>query len=257
MSFDQERTRILIGAEGIAALADRHVMVVGLGGVGGYAAEAIARNGIGRMTIVDHDRVDSSNCNRQLLALQGTIGRSKVEVMAERLREINPELKLTARELFVTPDNCAELIGTDPPDYLLDCIDSIACKAALVTACQQAGVPVISALGAGGRLDPTRVHITTLDRTETCPLARELRKRLNRLAASLAYPVVFSDEPPVKGLPHQPIEGEQPGRARAVNGTCSFLPGLFGLMQAGYVIGDLLKSPSRHPLPASDRRSKR
>ena len=255
MSFDQERTRILIGPEGIATLADRHVMVVGLGGVGGFAAEAIARNGIGRMTIVDHDRVASSNCNRQLLALQSTIGRPKVTVMAERLREINPGLQLTARELFVTPDNSAELVTEDPPDFVLDCIDSIACKAALVSACQQAGIPVISALGAGGRLDPTRVRITTLDRTETCPLARELRKRLKRLEASLSYPVVVSDEQPVKGLPHQPTEGEQSGRARAVNGTCSFLPGLFGLMQAGYVIGDLLKSPSRRPQPVSDRSS--
>lgn len=257
MNFDQERTRILIGEEGIAALAHRHVMVVGLGGVGGFAAEAIARNGIGSMTIVDHDRVVSSNCNRQLLALQSTIGRPKVDVMAERLREINPELKLTARELFVTPDNTEELVSAERPDFVLDCIDSIACKAALVATCQQTGIPVISALGAGGRLDPTRVRITTLERTEICPLARELRKRLKRLEASLSYPVVFSDEPPVKGLPHQPIEGEHPGRARAINGTCSFLPGLFGLMQAGYVIGDLLKGPSRRPPPASDKTSTR
>jgi tRNA A37 threonylcarbamoyladenosine dehydratase len=242
MSFDQERTRILIGPEGVAALGEKHVMVVGLGGVGSYAAEALVRSGIGTITIIDHDQVASSNCNRQLPALQSTIGRPKVEVMAERLLAINPQLNLNARPLFVTPDNCEELVADKTLDYLLDCIDSIACKAALVKACQDAGAPVISALGAGGRLDVTRADITTLDKTEICPLAREMRKRLRHLGGSLEYPVVFSDEPPVKGLPHQPLEGGHPGRPRAVNGSSSFMPGLFGLMQAGFVIRELLPS---------------
>jgi tRNA A37 threonylcarbamoyladenosine dehydratase len=241
MSFDQERTRILIGPEGVAALGEKRVMVVGLGGVGSFAAEALVRSGIGTVSIVDHDQVASSNCNRQLPALQSTIGRPKVEVMGERLLAINPGLKLHTRPLFVTPDNCGELVAAEAPDFVLDCIDSIACKAALVKACQDAPVAVISALGAGGRLDATRADITTLERTEICPLAREMRKRLRRLGGSLQYPVVFSDEPPVKGLPHQPLEGGHPGHPRAVNGSSSFLPGLFGLMQAGYVINALLE----------------
>jgi tRNA A37 threonylcarbamoyladenosine dehydratase len=215
--------------------------VVGLGGVGSFAAEALARSGIGTLSIIDHDQVASSNCNRQLPALQSTIGRPKVEVMAERLLAINPQVNLNARPLFVTPDNCEELVADKTLDYLLDCIDSIACKAALVKACQDNKVPVISALGAGGRLDVTRADITTLDKTEICPLAREMRKTLRRLGGSLKYPVVFSDEPPIKALPHQPLDGDQPGRPRAVNGSSSFMPGLFGLMQTGFVINALLE----------------
>ncbi len=240
MSFDQERTRILIGPEGVAALGEKHVMVVGLGGVGSYAAEALVRSGIGRVTIVDHDQVAPSNCNRQLPALQSTVGRPKVEVVGERLLDINPGLTLHVRSVFVTPDNCEQLVTGEAVDFVLDCIDSIACKAALVRTCQNAGVPVISALGAGGRMDVTRVRITTLEQTEVCPLAREMRKRLRQLGGSLQYPVIFSDELPVKALPHEPLDGGQPGRPRAVNGSSSFLPGMFGLMQAGYVIRTLL-----------------
>jgi tRNA threonylcarbamoyladenosine dehydratase len=241
MSIDQERSEILIGQEGIVRLAKKHVMVVGLGGVGGYAAEAIARAGVGRMTIVDHDLVAPSNCNRQLLALQSTIGLPKSEVMSKRLLDINPDLQLESNNNFITPDNASELIAGKQTDYLLDCIDSIACKAALVAACQKQGVPVASALGAGGRMDVTRAKISTLIKTEVCPLAREMRGQMRKLGASLDYPVVYSDEPPVKGLPHQPIDGGIPGRPRAVNGSISYLPGLFGLMLAGFVIQQLIQ----------------
>lgn len=240
MSLDQERTEIIVGPEGIARLAASHVVVVGLGGVGGYAAEAIARAGIGRMTIVDHDQVTSSNCNRQLLALQSTLGRPKVEVMAERLLDINPDLNLEAKGLFITADNCGELLEETSVDYLLDCIDSIACKAALVAECQRRGIAVASALGAGGRMDVTRARISTLAETEVCPLAREMREQMRRLGASLDYPVVYSDEIPVKGLPHEPIDSANPGRPRAVNGSISYLPGLFGLMLAGFVVRQLI-----------------
>ncbi len=241
MRLDQERTEILIGPEGISKLAAKHVIVVGLGGVGGYAAEAIARAGVGRMTIIDHDRVGPSNCNRQLLALQSSIGRPKVDVMAERLLDINPDLKLDIKELFITPDNCGELLAGSQVDYLLDCIDSIACKAALVAECQIKTVPVASALGAGGRMDVTMAKVSTLEKTAVCPLAREMRGQMRKLGASLDYPVVYSDETPTKGLPHQPIDGTTPGRPRAVNGTISYMPGLFGLMLAGLVIRKLLQ----------------
>jgi tRNA A37 threonylcarbamoyladenosine dehydratase len=241
MSLDLSRTEILIGPEGIAKLTSKHVMVVGLGGVGAYAAEAVARAGIGCMTIVDHDKVAASNCNRQLPAMQSTIGQSKAEVMAQRLLDINPELKLMVKDHFVTPDNSDELLTEQPVDYLLDCIDSIACKAALVAACQKLEIPVASALGAGGRLDVTKAKISTLKKTEVCPLAREMRGQMRKLGASLNYPVVYSNEIPIKGLPHQPIDTDTPGRPRAVNGTISYLPGLFGLMLAGLVIQELLK----------------
>ncbi len=239
MKLEQERTEILIGREGIAKLAKQHVMVVGLGGVGGYAAEAIARAGIGQITIVDHDKVAASNCNRQLLALQSTIGLTKTEVMAKRLLDINPDLLLETSTSFITPDNAGELIAGKQIDYLLDCIDSIACKAALVATCQKHDVPVVSALGAGGRMDVTRVKLSTLKKTEVCPLAREMRGQMRKLGASLDYPVVYSDEIPVKGLPHQAITGDTDGRSRAVNGSISYLPGQFGLMLAGFVIRQL------------------
>lgn len=242
MSLDQERTEILIGPEGIAKLSAKHVMVVGLGGVGGYAAEAIARAGIGRMTIVDHDPVSPSNCNRQLAALQSTIGKPKVEVTAQRLLDINPDLELLVKQQFITPDNTNELLTEQPIDYLLDCIDSIACKSALVAASQEHGIAVASALGAGGRLDVTKAKISTLKKTEVCPLAREMRGQMRKLGASLNYPVVYSNEIPIKGLPHQPLDGDTPGRPRAVNGTVSYMPGLFGLMLAGHVIKDLIDS---------------
>ena len=241
MSLDQSRTEILIGPEGIAKLACKHVMVVGLGGVGAYAAEAVARAGIGSMTIVDHDKVATSNCNRQLPAMQSTLGQSKAEVMAQRLLDINPDLKLVVKDHFVTPDNSNELLTEQPVDYLLDCIDSIACKAALVAECQKLEIPAASALGAGGRLDATKAKISTLKKTEVCPLAREMRGQMRKLGANLNYPVVYSNETPIKGLPHQPIDGDSPGRPRAVNGTISYLPGMFGLMLAGLVIQELLK----------------
>lgn len=242
MSLDQERTEILIGQTGVAKLAEKHVMVVGLGGVGGYAAEAVARAGIGRMTIVDYDLVAPSNCNRQLPALQSTIGHSKTEVMGQRLLDINSALRLDIQDTFLNPDNTSEILRGQSVDYLLDCIDSIACKAALVATCQTEGIPVISAMGAGGRMDVTRVMVSTLEKTMVCPLAREMRGQMRKLGASLDYPVVFSDEIPVKGLPHQPIDGNNPGRPRAVNGTISYMPGLFGMMLAGHLLKELIES---------------
>ncbi len=242
MSLNQERTEILIGRTAIAQLADKHVMVVGLGGVGGYAAEAVARAGIGKITIVDHDLVTSSNCNRQLPALHSTIGQPKAEVMSQRLMDINPGLQLETLDVFLDPDNIPEILNNSSIDYVLDCIDSIACKAALVATCHTRGIPVASALGAGGRMDVTRARISTLKDTLVCPLAREMRGQMRKLGASLDYPVVFSDEIPVKGLPHQPIDSHNPGRPRAVNGTISYMPGLFGMMLAGLVIQELIEN---------------
>jgi tRNA A37 threonylcarbamoyladenosine dehydratase len=161
--------------------------------------------------------------------------------MAERLLDINPDLKLDVKDRFITPDNCNQLLTELPTDYLLDCIDSIACKAALVAACQKQKIAVASALGAGGRLDVTKAKISTLGKTEVCPLAREMRGQMRKLGASLDYPVVYSNEVPVKGLPHQPLDCDTPGRPRAVNGTISYLPGLFGLMLAGIVVQELLR----------------
>ena len=252
MSHPHARTEILIGAEGLARLRAAHVLVAGLGGVGGYAAEALGRAGVGRLTLLDHDVVSPSNLNRQLLALHSTLGRPKVAVMAERLRDIDPTIELTLIGEFLQPEAAEALVAPLTPnpsltggegrryDYVADCIDSIACKAALVAACHRQGVPVISALGAGNCLDVTRVRVAQLNQTQMCPLARELRRKLRELNAPLNYPVVYSDEPRRPPLPHQPVRGDTPGRPRAVNGTISYLPALFGVMLTGVVIRHLL-----------------
>jgi len=230
------RTEILIGAEGIARLEAKHVLIAGLGGVGSYAAEAIARAGVGHITLLDHDVVSDSNINRQLPALHSTIGQRKTDVMAARLRDINPALMLTVVSDFLQPSAAEDFVRSGHFDFVADCIDSIACKAALVAACDRQNVAVISAMGAGNRLDVSRVKVSSLNQTHGCPLARELRACLRRLGASLNYPVVYSDEPRRQPLPHQPLDGDVPGRARAVNGTISYLPPLFGMMLAGVII---------------------
>jgi tRNA A37 threonylcarbamoyladenosine dehydratase len=240
MTHPQARTEILIGAEGLARLRAAHVLVAGLGGVGGYAAEALGRAGVGRLTLLDHDVVALSNLNRQLLALHSTLGQPKVEVMAARLRDIDPTLELTPIGDFLQPDRAEALVLAARYDYVADCIDSIACKAALVAACLRRGVPVISALGAGNCLDVRRARIARLNQTQGCPLARELRRMLRERDAPLNYPVIYSDEPRRQPLPHAPVEGDTPGRPRAVNGTISYMPALFGVMLAGFIIRRLL-----------------
>ena len=240
MSHPQARTEILVGAEGLARLRAAHVLVAGLGGVGGHAAEALGRAGIGRLTLLDHDVVTPSNLNRQLLALHSTLGQAKVELMAARLRDIDPTLELVLIGEFLQPDAAETLITATRYDYVADCIDSIACKAALVAACHRRRIPVISALGAGNCLDASRARVARLNQTQTCPLARELRRRLRALNAPLNYPVIYSDEPRQPPLPHQPVEGGTPGRPRAINGTISYLPALFGILLAGHIVQRLL-----------------
>lgn len=240
MAHPHARTEILIGTAGLARLRAAQVLIAGVGGVGGHVAEILGRAGIGRLTLLDHDVVALTNLNRQLVALHSTLGRPKVEVMAERLRDIDPVIELTLIDEFLQPDQAEALIASTTYDHVADCIDSIACKAALVAACQRQGVPVISALGAGNRLDVSRVRVAQLNQTQGCPLARELRRRLRALNAPLNYPVIYSDEPRRSPLPHQPVSGDQPGRPRAVNGTISYLPALVGIMLAGVVIRRLL-----------------
>jgi len=234
------RTEILIGQHGLDTLQRKHVLVAGLGGVGSYAAEALVRAGIGCITLLDHDTVSPSNINRQLVALQSTIGQPKVDVMATRLRDINPAIQLIIQRDFLQASAAETFIADGDYDFVADCIDSIACKAALVAASLGHGTPVISAMGAGNRLEVSRVKVTVLEQTQGCPLAREMRARLRTMGVTLRYPVVYSDEPRHQPLPHQPLEGDTPGRPRAVNGTISYLPPLFGMMLAGVVINTFL-----------------
>jgi len=236
----QQRTRIVLGEAGMERLARAHVLIAGVGGVGGAVAEAVARAGVGQITLLDHDTVGLSNLNRQLVALHSTLGRYKAEAMAERLRDIRPDAQINARVEFVRKDSADALIAEGGFDLVIDCIDSIACKAALVHACQTHAVPVYSSLGAGGRLDVSKVGVSSLNQTHTCALARELRRALRERGASLNSPVVYSWETPIKALPHEPVDGDTPGRARAVNGTISYMPNLFGMMLAGAALKGLL-----------------
>ncbi|MDO4435345.1 MAG: tRNA threonylcarbamoyladenosine dehydratase [Cardiobacteriaceae bacterium] len=237
MPTAQARTEILIGTDGCHYLSQKSALVAGLGGVGGFCAEALARAGIGRLVLLDHDVVSPSNINRQLLALHNTVGMKKTEVARERLRQINPEAEIIVIDRFLRPEGVSDLLDEiGAVDFIADCIDSIACKAALVQGAQERGIAVISAMGAGNRIDVRQAKIKKLNQTSGCPLAREFRKALKERGASLHYPVVFSDEPRRQPLPHQPITGAEPGRARAVNGTISYLPALFGILMAGYIV---------------------
>lgn len=234
-----ERTHILIGSAGITALAGKHVLVAGLGGVGSCCAEALARAGIGRLTLIDHDCVSVSNINRQLPALLSTVGQAKIEVMQSRILDINPACQLFVKRVFLTTENVNELVPGDC-DYVIDAIDSLACKVALVGESLKRGLRVASSMGAGNRLDPARIKLADIEKTEMCPLARQMRKRLQRhYDIRKGVLTVFSDEQPHPPLPPEPVDG--PGRPRAVNGTISYMPPIFGLMLAGAVIQRLLE----------------
>ncbi len=238
------RTEILLGAEDLARLSEHHVLIAGLGGVGSFVAESLGRIGIRRLTLLDHDVVSPSNLNRQLVALHSTLGQAKTEVMAARLRDINPHLELTLLTEFLLKEQAEALILAHDFDFVVDCIDSIVCKAALVAACMRHQIPVASSMGAGNRLDVTQVKVARLNQTHACALAREMRALLKKMGVRTNYPVVYSTELPRQPLPHQPIEGAVPGRPRAVNGTIAYMPALFGMMLSGVVVQQLLEPPN-------------
>ncbi len=236
-----ERTELLIGEDNLYFLKYKHVLIAGIGGVGSFVAEAMIRAGVGRVTLVDHDVVGLSNINRQLVALHSTLGKAKVDVMEQRALDINPSVQITKINQFIKPENIDEILSQGSFDYVLDCIDSISSKVALVVACQKNCVPVISSMGAGGRIDPSKIQVATLDKTIVCPLARMMRQRMRKAEGSLNYPVIYSDEIPRKGTEHRPIEDDENAHPRSVNGTISYLPSLFGLHMAGYVLQQFFK----------------
>ncbi|MCS5592801.1 MAG: tRNA threonylcarbamoyladenosine dehydratase [Gammaproteobacteria bacterium] len=239
------RTEILLGQQGLARLAESHVLIAGLGGVGGACAEALCRAGVGTLTLVDFDKVEKTDLNRQLIALNSTLDLPKVDVLTDRLHDINPDTIIIKRNEFIDRDKAEAIAIEDELDFIADCIDAIAFKTVLIDSCNKSGKPIISSMGAGGRLDPTQVKISRMDKTENCALAREIRKQLRRIRASLKFPVVHSTEVPIKALPHQEVtatDTSPAGRARAVNGAISYMPNIFGLMMAGHIIQTLLKS---------------
>ena len=228
------RTELLLGSEATERLRVSRVAVFGIGGVGSYTAEGLARSGVGALDLFDNDTVSLSNMNRQLVALHSTVGRLKTEVMAERVREINPACAVSARPLFYSADT-ADSVNLSAFDYIVDAIDTISAKLELIERAVRAGIPIISAMGAGNKLDPTRFEVADISETSVCPLARVMRKEL-RTRGIERLKVVYSKEPPL----HPSTEGERRGTAgRPAPGSVSFVPPVAGLILAGEVIKDL------------------
>jgi tRNA threonylcarbamoyladenosine dehydratase len=232
----QSRTQLLMGDEKVQQLMTKHVLVAGLGGVGGICAEMIARAGVGEMTIVDADTVDLSNCNRQIPALHSTKGRLKTDVMAERLKDINPDLKLHVIPEFLKDDSTWQLLENNKYDYAVDCIDTLSPKVFYIKACIDNNIAVVSSLGAGGKVNPELVRITDISETYQCNLAKYVRKYLHKLNIRKGVKVVFSPEP---ADPEKIITTEKAHPKKSLIGTISYMPAIFGLMCASVVIRDL------------------
>lgn len=227
-----QRTELLIGGEALDRFRHLNILIIGLGGVGSYAAEFLTRAGVGKMTIVDGDTVDLTNTNRQLPALHSTVGTPKTEVMARRMRDINPDLELRVIQQFLDPEAVQELI-TPEFDYVFDCIDSIQPKQYLIVACKQKGVRVISSMGAGGRLDPSKVQVADISKTYNCPFAQQMRKGLRRKGVKGGVTAVFSSELVDKNTC---MLTDGSNFKRSFYGTISYIPALFGLYMASVVI---------------------
>jgi tRNA A37 threonylcarbamoyladenosine dehydratase len=233
-----QRTELLIGANGLHKLKQANVLVVGMGGVGSFAAEFLCRAGIGRMTIVDGDRVDPSNKNRQIVALNSTVDVHKADVMSQRIQDINPEIQLTAIKEFLTPDLMMELVTTKF-DWVLDCIDSLQPKLYFLGAEVTNGVKVVSSMGAGGRIDPQKVRIAPIFETDCCRFAYKVRKGLRRKGFGKANIIAVYSEELVNRESLQLTDGSN--FKRSYYGTISYIPALFGINMASIVIRDLMQ----------------
>lgn len=233
-----ERAELLFKKDGLEKLKNSHVMVVGMGGVGSFAAEFLARAGVGKMTIVDGDVVDITNINRQLPALHSTVGQPKVTIVGDRLMDINPELKLIKVQEFLSPERAYELV-TPEYDYVLDCIDSITPKLNLLISARRQKVKIISNMGAGGKYEAGKVKVADISKTEYCPLAKTIRKRLKKEGVSKGIKVVFSTE-----YPDQTSLKMTDGKnfKKSFFGTNSWIPAVFGLHSAETVVKYLIKS---------------
>lgn len=237
MSYEWlERTSLLLGDEKLKKLQNANVLVVGLGGVGAYAAEMIARSGVGRMTIADADTVSPTNINRQLIALHSTIGKEKSELMADRLRDINPKIELTVVNRFIKDDETDALLDSDKFDYVVDAIDTLSPKLALIKGCLDRNIPLVSSMGAGAKTDPTKMEICDIAKTHHCPLAHMLRKRLHKIGIRSGFRAVFSPEPVREGAM---ILCEEQNK-KSNTGTISYIPALFGIGCASVVIRGLI-----------------
>lgn len=220
-----ERTELLLGQEAVKKLNDSKVLIFGVGGVGGYVAEALARTGVGSFTLVDKDTVSESNINRQIIALHSTVGRDKVDVLKERMLDINPDVAVDARKCFFLPDNAHEF-DFSQYDYVIDAVDTVTAKLQIIMQAKEAGVPVISAMGAGNKVCPEMFEVADIYKTEMCPLAKVMRRELKKRGVK-KLKVVYSKEQPV-------YKGEIPG-------SIAFSPSVAGLLMAAEVVKDLCR----------------
>lgn len=232
----QERTRLLLGEEKLSIINGTHVLVVGLGGVGAYAAEMLARAGVGHLTLADADTVGESNINRQLIALHSTIGRAKTEILAERLRDINPNIVLTIHTEYIRDEKTWELLDEAKYDYVVDCIDTLSPKVNLIVGSLERGYKLVSSMGAGAKTDPTKIEVKDIGKSHHCPLAHMLRKRLHKQGVRSGFWAVFSPEPVREG---SMIIAEETNKKSNV-GSISYIPASFGCVCASVVIRDLL-----------------
>jgi tRNA threonylcarbamoyladenosine dehydratase len=231
------RTELLVGSSGIEKLQKAHVLVIGLGGVGAYAAETICRAGVGRMTIADGDSVEMTNRNRQLPALVSNEGLPKAEVMGQRFRDINPEVELEIINEYLKDERMKEVLAAHPYDYVVDCIDTLSPKVYLLHQAKEHNLPVVSSMGAGGKLDPTQIRVADISKSYNCALAKMIRKRLRKLDINKGIKVVFSPEDVDKSK----LIIEESQNKKSTVGTISYMPPAFGCFIGSVVVRDLLE----------------
>ncbi len=230
------RTVLLLGEKKFSKLQKAHVLIAGLGGVGGYAAEQIARAGVGKLTLIDADTVNESNINRQIIALHSTIGKLKTDAFETRLKDINPDIEIIKKNIFFTYENIEEIILNSNPDYAVDAVDTLMPKVNLIKSCLDNNIPLVSSMGAGGRLNPEKVHIADISKTYNCGLARMLRKRLHKFNIRTGFKAVFSSEKVERNV----IIKEESRNKKTNVGTVSYMPAIFGMFCASVVIQDLI-----------------
>lgn len=238
-----DRTRMLVGDAGMEKLQNAHVFIAGIGGVGSFTAEALARAGVGTLTLLDNDTVDITNLNRQIHATQKTVGRPKVEAMAERIREINPDIQVHTINAFLLDDNTESVLGDGGYDYIVDAVDTVTAKLSLILYARERNIPVISSMGTANKLDATKFEVVDISKTHTCPLARVMRKELRDRGIISGVEVLYSTALPVKiQTAADAADGE---RKKPVPASISYVPSVAGLLLAGHVIQQLLAANSR------------
>lgn len=235
MIHEFSRTELLIGEKGMENLKNASIMVLGVGGVGSHCIEALARSGVGRLILVDNDRVSVTNINRQSIAYQSTVGEYKTKLMKERIKDINPEAKVITYEKFILPENLHEIFG-EKVDYIVDAIDTVTAKLAVVMYAKEQNIPIISCMGTGNKLHPEMFEITDISKTSVCPLCKVMRKELKNRGI-LHLKVLYSKEKPIDTSDRE--TGEDKGKRRSLPGSISFVPPVAGLLIAGEVIREI------------------